>query len=230
MAERRGTTIRTSAPAGGPGPAGRRERQRARTRARLVDAATRLIADRGLGGVAMSDVTSEADLGTGTIYNHFPTFDGLVEAVVAEALETEGAQLDALTADVEDPAEVFAASLRHLVLHATSDPLWGRLLVRLGVSHPQLMKVLGPRAARDLRAGIRSGRFDIRDLDVVTACTFGSLTGVLQLVVGRAGEEGAADVAGAEVATTYAVSMLQMVGVPASEAHEVARRPLPSFP
>lgn len=203
---------------------GRQERRRARTRAQLVAAATRLVAERGLGGVAMSDVTAAADLGTGTIYNHFPTYDALVEAVVSEALEDFGSRLDALTAGLDDPAVVFAVSLRHLVRRAVDDPLWGRLLVRLGASHPQLMAVLGPRAARDLRAGMTTGRFVIDDLDIATACTFGSLTGVLHLVVTRA------EPAGVDLGVAYAVAMLKMVGLDESDAREVASRPLPPAP
>lgn len=70
---------------------------------------------------------------------------------------------------------------------AISDQVWGWFVVRLGVAHPTLIRILGPRAARDLRKGIQSGRFSIPDVD----CLFAQ---AMLCMVGVAADE-AADVA-----------------------------------
>jgi AcrR family transcriptional regulator len=74
----------------------------ARNRAKLLDAATALFAQRGV-ETSLDDVAKSAGVGIGTLYRHFPTREDLVLAVY-------GAQVDALDersrelATSEDPA------------------------------------------------------------------------------------------------------------------------------
>lgn len=205
-----------------PSAASRHQRRRERTRARLIDAARVLVAERGVDAVGASDITEAADLGAGTFYNYFASRDEIVEAVVEESIESLGARMDSMTSDMPDTAEVFASSLRHLVRHAIDDPLWGWLVVRLGVAHPKLLSILGPRAARDLRRGVDSGRLVVRDVDLATSCVFGALLSTLHHVVSTS-VEGSVDEA-------FAQAMLCMVGLPPEQAAEVASRPLPALP
>ena len=200
----------------------RQQRRREKTRARLINAAKTLMAERGVDAVGLSEITEAADLGAGTFYNYFQSRDDIVEAVAEDAIESLGARLDRLTAEMSDAAEVFAFSLRHLVQQAASDPLWGWFVVRLGVAHPKLIAILGPRAARDLRKGVASGRFTVPDVDIAKSCVFGALLSTLHRVLST-------EVA-PHVDEVYARTMLCMVGVPAEEAEEIASRPLPPLP
>ena len=56
-----------------------------RNRARVLEAAERLLAERGL-DVSMHEIASAAGVGVGTIFRRFPTKDDLVATVVAERL------------------------------------------------------------------------------------------------------------------------------------------------
>ncbi|TVT10192.1 TetR/AcrR family transcriptional regulator [Amycolatopsis bartoniae] len=200
----------------------RQQRRREQTRARLIAAAKNLVAVHGVDGVGLSEITEAADLGAGTFYNYFRSRDDIVEAVVEESIESVGARLDKLTASLSDPAEVFSFSLRHLVRQAVTDPVWGWFVVRLGVAHPKLLAILGPRCARDLRQGVDSGRFTIPDIELATACVFGALLSTLRYTLSRE--------SAAHVEETFAQTMLGMVGVPADEAWDVASRELPDLP
>ena len=180
------------------------------------------MAERGVDAVGLSEITDAADLGAGTFYNYFQSRDEIVEAVAEASVESLGEALDALTEPMDDAAEVFAVSLRHLVLKAITDPLWGWFVVRLGVAHPQLIAILGPRASRDLRKGVESGRFVIPDVDIATSCTFGALLATLHLVLSTKVEEGTDEL--------FAQTMLCMVGISTDEAREIASRPLPPLP
>lgn len=172
--------------------------------------------------VGLSEITEAADLGVGTLYNYFQTRDEIVEAVAEESVESMGAAMDRLTADMPDAAEVFSVSLRHLVRRAISDPMWGWFVVRLGVAHPVLLRILGPRCARDLRNGADSGRFAMPDVDIATSCTFGALLSTLHQVL--------ATTVRPHFDEAFALTMLCMVGVPFEEAREIASRPLPPLP
>lgn len=85
----------------------------ARNRARLLDAATRQFAERGV-ETSMDDVAKAAGVGIGTLYRHFPTREDLVLAVY-------GAQIDALDersrqlATSEDPGEALREWMRGFV-------------------------------------------------------------------------------------------------------------------
>ena len=68
------------------GPKSRSERRREDTRRKLMRAAYEIIADRGLEGLVIQEITQFADVGYGTFYNHFPSKDAVVDAVIESAL------------------------------------------------------------------------------------------------------------------------------------------------
>lgn len=105
----------------------RADQRRARTRAALVCAAQRLLAE-GRTDVAVQEITKLADVGVGSFYNHFDTKEALYRVAVEDALEWVGGLMDRLTEDVDDPAVAYAQSFR----------MTGRLHRR----YPQLSRVL----------------------------------------------------------------------------------------
>jgi AcrR family transcriptional regulator len=90
----------------------RLDRRKARTRRALLDAARALIVERGTTDMSIQEITERAGVGFGSFYNHFTSKSELFEAAVAEVLEEHGRLLDQMTAGIDDPAEVFAVSLR----------------------------------------------------------------------------------------------------------------------
>ena len=89
----------------------RTDRRKQRTRAALLVAAQSFIAAGKLNAPIL-EITQAADVGMGSFYNHFESREQLFEAAVTEVLDRHGDILDACTADLDDPAEIFAASFR----------------------------------------------------------------------------------------------------------------------
>ena len=58
--------------------AGARERKRQETRARIVDAAAELFAERGFDAVSVMEIAKHAGVVEKTVFNHFPVKEGLV--------------------------------------------------------------------------------------------------------------------------------------------------------
>ena len=85
-------------------------------------------------------------MGFGSFYNHFSAKQDLFDAAMDEVLEEHGAMLDDLTSDIEDPAEVFAVSVR--------------ITARFPRTHPELAQILARSGPRYLtaRRGWRHGR------------------------------------------------------------------------
>src|SRR3954454_12812364 len=59
------------APGRSAGAAGRREERKAENRAKLLAAARKVFAEKGLGEATARDIVRETDLATGTFYNYF---------------------------------------------------------------------------------------------------------------------------------------------------------------
>lgn len=111
---------------------GRVDRRKARTRAALIAAGQRILADRGTTEVAVQDITDEAGVGLGSFYNHFTTKSELFEAAVFDLLDAFAAGIDAARADVQDPAELVAIGIRSTCRLAATRPAVARVLVLTG--------------------------------------------------------------------------------------------------
>ena len=197
----------------------RHARRREQTHARLVQAARALFARQGVDNTRINEITDEADVGFGSFYNHFDSKEAILEAVLAETVAAQGAAVGAITAQLEDPAEVIAAAHRYFVRLARTDPEWAWLLVRLDVSHNVVLGALGPLAQRDLRRGIKAGRLQVPNERTALQASGGALLAVMRAVLdGQAPKD--ADIHHAE-------GILRLFGLTAADAAEVAHRPLP---
>lgn len=202
----------------------RLDRRKARTRAALVAAAQRLLAEQGRADVSIQEITEAADVGFGSFYNHFTSKDELFDAAVALTLEEHGALLDSVVGDLEDPAEVFAASVRLTGRLQRIHPQMARILVRTGMTYLTSDGGLAPQVTRDLQAAADSGRLDIDDVHTAVAMVGGALLGVLNLLETRP------DLDVGRVTDQLAFRLLCMFGLTRAEAQEIAARPLPSLP
>ena len=211
-----------STPTGAPNPAGRRVRKAEQTRRRILEAAQKQMAIGGPESITIQSVTEGADIGQGTFYNYFKSRDELVDAVIRDVVENLGRRLDALTRDMKDAAEIYSFSLRHLMHTAVSDPVWGWFMVRLGIAQEGLLEALGPRASRDIKIGVDSGRFILDDVSLASAMTFGSLLAVMHDYLDGNRKT--------DPSSSYAAMLLRMVGISPAEAEEIAHRPLPPLP
>jgi|SRR5664279_211624 len=200
----------------------RLDRRKARTRASLIAAARELLAVRDPAEVSIQEITDTADVGFGSFYNHFATKTDLFDAAVQQVLEEHGALFDVITEGIEDPAEVFAASLRMTARLPKTHPQMASIIERTGMSYLIEPDGLAPRAMRDLQRARQAGRFEIDDPMVALACTAGALLGVLHLSTINT-KPAAIDRASNELAR----NLLRMFGVPSDEAREIAFRKLP---
>jgi AcrR family transcriptional regulator len=200
----------------------RLDRRKARTRAALVAAARELLASRDPAEVSIQEITDTADVGFGSFYNHFESKADLFDAALEDVLEEHGALFDALTADMDDPAEVYASSVRMTVRMAKTHPQIAKIIQRTGLKYLNAPDGLAPRALRDLQRARDAGRFQIGDPKVALASSGGAVLGVLALTTTNPKPK-AIDAAADELAA----NLLRMFGLPDDEAREIARRPLP---
>ncbi|WP_184246146.1 TetR/AcrR family transcriptional regulator [Paraburkholderia atlantica] len=217
------------------GQSPRLARRKHETRVRLLDAAFRLLTEKGMESVTIGEITHAADVGFGSFYNYFESKEGILAALVDWLFEDFANRLDGLTTGLADPAEVIAVSVRHTLLRACREPVWGQLLIREGLSTRALSTGLGQRLLRDAAIGISKKRFMIADELMCVVSAIGTVLAgvaaeldmsasskrtirarkVLRSKVDRFGERTASIV-------------LQGFGLNRLEAEKIARRPLPA--
>lgn len=200
----------------------RLERRKARTRAALVRAAQGFIAAGKL-NVPILDITQAADVGMGSFYNHFETKEQLFQVAVEDALDTLGALLDDLTVGLTDPAHVFAQSTRLVGRFHRRNPQLSRVLLNNWTAMLAMDIGLVPRARRDIEAGIRAGRFKVRDPELALVIVCGASLCLGQLLHDQPDRDDA------EAADQVTEDLLRMLGVPAKTVQKICRQPLPEL-
>jgi AcrR family transcriptional regulator len=212
-------------------------RRKRETRALLLDAALRLVAEKGMDSVAINDITEAADVGFGSFYNHFESKEGLFSALVEWVFEEFADMLDRLASGLSDPAEVVAVCVRHTLMRARREPVWGRLLIRDGFSVHALNWDLGQRLLRDSQSGIFAKRFVVPDhflcLISVTGIIFAAIAAELHFaasVTPAIQRQKASGLGEQNFAERAATVVLQALGLKRAEAERIARLPLPGKP
>ena len=197
----------------------RTERRKAQTRAALVHAAQRFIAA-GNSNVPILEITQAADVGLGSFYNHFQSKEQLFEAAVEDVLENLGSLLDEVTAGIDDPALVFAQSFRLVGRWHRRNPELSQVFLANGLAMAGSDHGLAPRAMRDVEAGVRSGRFTVRDPALALTILAGATLCLGQFLHDHPERDDA------EAVDQVAEDLLRVLGVPPRQAQRIARLPL----
>ncbi|AUT66414.1 TetR/AcrR family transcriptional regulator [Paraburkholderia terrae] len=210
-------------------------RRKRETRDRLLDAAFGLVAKKGMDGVTINEITEAADVGFGSFYNHFESKEGIFAALVDWLFEEFANALDRLAGDLSDPAEVVAVCVRHTLMRAYREPVWGQLLISEGFSTRALNRGLGQRLLRDSERGISERRFVVADPLMCLISVIGTILAAIAAELHFAASSKRTVTARKMLrsseerfAERTAAIVLQAFGLKRVEAERIARRPLPT--
>jgi hypothetical protein len=162
---------------------------------------------------------------------HLPSKEALHDALLSRVFEQFADALDGMASNIEDPAEVLAVSVRHALLRAEREPLWGKLLIRQSYQGDVIARGLGPRLLRDLQRGLESARFSAPDPVMMFIVVGSAILGAINAQTLRA--ETDSTVVGQiraqlrELDVRTAAAVLRVLGLDHEEADAIARRPLP---
>lgn len=212
----------------------RQSRRKRETRARLLDAAMQLMAERGMEDVAINEITEAADVGFGSFYNHFESKEAIYVALVDQMFEDFADIQDSLVKDIADPAEAIAYCIRYALLRARRDPVWGQLLLREGYSAHSFTRGLGQRLLRDIKHGVEVGRLQAPDLFM----SFVAVGGIVLAAIVAEQQAGSIDsphstmiqalgMQVGDIAERATVIVLTTLGIPPNEAMMIVQKPLP---
>jgi AcrR family transcriptional regulator len=203
-----------ASPESAPGTVTRASRRRARTRRQLTEAASVLIAEKGVAGLRIQEITERADVALGSFYNHFGSKEELVEAVVADTIDVRARGIVSHLASFADPAEAVSYSCRRVIRIAYEDPELAWLFVNLDRADVLFEAMVLQAALAVFDEGVAVGRFSVADTHLALTATTGGAVAVMRGVLdGRYGP-------GADL--LFAEATLRSLGLGGEEAHALA--------
>jgi AcrR family transcriptional regulator len=197
----------------------RRATRRAATRKALIQAGLRLFARKGTDATTFQQIADEANVGFGSVFNHFASKAELRDAALADMMITFAAVFERLATQITDPAERLAAFVRITIKTALRDPDWGWFLVRTSVETPLFRVVVVEQISGVVRQVWRRRTINRQRVEAVAIAAGGViLASITSRLTGQLDEDVAEYAAGA---------VLRLADVPPRTADQVARRPLP---
>lgn len=188
--------------------------KRARTRARLTNAALRLMSERGITATSVSEIAAEAELANGTFYLYFRDKAEIVAAVCEAVTHAMHNDMSSTRLSLEDGAARVAFGTQQFIEIAAAEPVWGRLLMSAFTEFDAFKEKVARYMRLDVALGIEQGRFsEPLDEFVIDA----------HLAILRAGVSARLAGGGPDVAARAAEYQLRILGMTAAESRQVRR-------
>ena len=190
----------------------RQDGKRARTRARLTQAALRLMSERGISATSVSEIAAAAELANGTFYLYFRDKSEIVAAVCQAVTLAMHEEMNSTRLSLDDGAARVAYGTQQFIEIAAGEPVWGRLLLSAFSEFEAIKEDVARYMRLDVALGIKQGRFD-EPLDefVIDA----------HLAILRAGVSARLAGAGPDVSARAAEYQLRILGISVAEARKV---------
>lgn len=195
------------------------QERRERTRQKLLQAAARVIAERGERKATIDDFVQAADVARGTFYNYYATRDELVDDLWAQIGRDPFRDIQTACHGIQDPAERLVAFTRMVLGCAMRDATWGWLVYSLSDVGETINKDLLAFPYPDLAAGRAAGRFVFHDFASASDLVVGTVRTALHALLGESRSP--------DYIHAICVLILLALGVSPEEARALPSKPLP---
>jgi len=190
-----------------------REERKRRTREKIVEAALRLLEDRGFSGLSLREVTREAGVVPGAFYRHFESMEALGLVLIDESFRTLRDMLREGRAEALETEHVIEHSINVLAANVATQPLHWRFIARerssgvtvLRYAIRQEIRLITSELATDLARFPGLNRWTTEDLNVLAGLFVNSMVSIAEDV----GD--ATDAATIEEIKQTAVKQLRMI-------------------
>lgn len=193
-----------------------RER-RERTRARILESALAVFADKGPDAPRIEDFIRAAGIARGTFYNYYRSTEELLEAM-SHVLEDD--LIRSITAELEpldDPLERLATGIRLWLQRAAGSPVWCRFVVRVRRRAESVERELG----RDLRESMQAGLIRVIDVHVARDLVVGTILEAMNRMTSQRVPK--------NYATGVAQAILEGLGADRRRIRSLLSRPAPAM-
>ncbi|WP_199699187.1 TetR/AcrR family transcriptional regulator [Oleomonas cavernae] len=112
------------------------------SRARLLQAAFVLVAERGFANFAVGEVTEAADVGLGTFYNHFSSKEEIHKALLENLIGDLDLAMEGAKGSADSPAACVKAYISQILRRANDDSHWSMFISNLGPYQVEIIEHL----------------------------------------------------------------------------------------
>lgn len=182
-----------------------------------MQAGYELFAERGLHEVSVDDIIEKASISKQTFYNHFTDKFALARDVYLSIREQIESEVEAINADVSDPAMKVARGICVYVKTALNDPDHIRFITRMLIQDIGIKDPANHGLMRDLEAGLVAGRFVVRTFETGAAFVLGAAEPLLLSVLASRNNGTAIS-----LAQEFMTLILRGLAVPALEAEQIS--------
>ena len=186
--------------------------KRGRTRARLTDAALRLMSERGINATSVSEIAAAAELANGTFYLYFKDKAEIVAAVCQAVTLAMHNEMSSTRISLNDGASRVAFGTYQFIEIAVAEPIWGRLLISAFTEFEAIKEDIARYMRLDVTLGTEQGRFS----EPVDEFVIDSHLALL-----RVGVSARLGGAGPDVSARAAEYQLRILGMTSAEARKV---------
>ncbi len=187
-------------------------------RARLVECALAVFAEKGVGASVIQDVIATAEVSQGTFYNYFRTNDELLAAVAQEMSNELLESIEGAVSRYDDPAARIAHGVRLYLYRARDFPLFARFVMSAAFHLVSPNNLIYEYLPPHLEAGFASGRFVKIPVEVALDLVSGfALAAIVRLTSGEVAEDYPQQVV---------LTLLRALGLDEEDARGVAFAPL----
>jgi AcrR family transcriptional regulator len=191
--------------------------RRERTRARIIEAAAQVFAEKGAQAPLIDDFIRAAEVARGTFYNYFRTTQELLDATVAWSSDDVIRSIEAEIGAYDDAALRLATACRLYLRVAAQDRAWCAFMAQVphagGLSRRQLRG--------DLSNGQAAGIFQFENVEAAYDLVIGAMWQALQRLAGARQRH--------YTINDVVSMMLRGLGVPAQQVKRLLARPLPEL-
>lgn len=195
-------------------------RSRENTRRKLIEAALRVMSEKGVEQTAIADITERADVGFGSFYNHFSSKEDIVYTIAVLRAEEFIGMVRVIMANEPDIATALSFNIKAFLSKAVADPIWGWFVIRSQGLIPEINEMFGNEIRRDLDRAVSEAGFDIC-VNTAAQITLGALFGVLRPIL-----EKTMPIEAIKETCEY---LLRLYGVPHEKARSLSELPLPKY-
>ena len=194
--------------------------RRARTRARIVEAAAHVFAQKGAEGAVIDDFIIAAGISRGTFYNYFRTISELLEATIAWMADDLTHAGEPQVASIDDVVLRLATAMRLHLRWASLNRKWCAFMARIP-NAATVGAVAQHHLVRDLIQGRKSAAFDFPSVDAALDLAVGGPALAIQRM--------AASTSTPQHADDIVRVVLQGLGVKRHKIREVMKTALPAL-
>jgi AcrR family transcriptional regulator len=187
------------------------KRKRETTRSALLETSLRLIAEKGIEGTSILEITELLGVSNGGFYYHFENKEQLLEVLGHELIVALREQIRKI--EREDPARRISCGTLLIFQHADSFPEQRAIMLRVLEDPAGRHTDLGNQLIDDLELGMKNGRFPIKNSFLAMLFCRSMLASAIRLR-----HQGNSDKA---LPTVTAVHTLLSLGVPFADARKI---------